>query len=251
LKVILKIQNLSGTTEYKIENLQSISFGRNEKANIKIPDELMSGLHLNFDLNFPRLKVTDLNSKNGTYLNDIKIEQSDVFIGDEIKLGNTKITIAKEKMTQEEVAGLSFKGTTIERNHQELKLDYSRLNTINTGHGTIEPRTNQGMQERKKNKGNLKLTKHEIKLQNKVKSTLASGLDTLMLLFSFGAPLVLFNIILLKTNLHLGSMKIVILFLSSLASTGIFYWFNFKQLKFTIGEKFTGLEDIYEDQELD
>lgn len=258
LNVILKIQNHTGVNEYKLENLQTVSFGRSSKADLKIPDELLSGVHLKLHLNFPRLLITDLESKNGTYLNGIRIEQSDVFVGDEIRVGGTKITIAGDKMEKLALNALTFPGALNERAHHELRPDFTGVREINQVQKKSQRRNPQSLSSfekeiliRKRANSKIRLTKHEIKLADKTKSTFASSIDTLLILISFATPLMIINLFMMNDYISLGRYKLPTLFMSTFLTSGFFCWFNFKWLKFTLGEKIAGVEKVYRNQDLD
>lgn len=257
LNVILKIQNHNGINEYKLENLQTISFGRSSKSDFKIPDELLSGVHFKISLNFPRLLITDLDSKNGTYLNGIRIEHSDVFVGDEIKVGGTKITIAAEKMEKLAINALTFPGALNERAHHELRPDFTGAREINQVQKKSNKRNPESLSSfekeillRKRANSHIRLTKHEIKLADKAKTTFASSIDTILILISFATPLAVINLLLINDSLNLVDYKLPILFVSTFITSGIFFWINYKWLKFTVGEKLAGVEKVYKDQDL-
>ncbi len=257
MKVILKIQNQTSSSEYKLENLKTVTFGRSSKSDVKIPDELLSGTHLKLQLNFPRFIVTDLDSKNGTYLNGIRIEQSEIFVGDEIKAGSTKITIASEKMEKIALSALTFPGANNERAHHELRPDFTGAREMNQIHKKSKRRNPQSLSSfekeiflRKRANSKIKLTKHEIKLAEKLKSNFASALDTLLMLVSFLLPLIFANYMMIRFSIILGPLKLPILFVTSLIFCGLFYLINFKWLKFSLGEKFAGIEKVYLNQEI-
>ncbi len=256
MKVILKIQNHTGSSEFKLENLKSVTIGRTAKSDLKIPDEHLSGMHLKLELNLPRLMITDLESKNGTYLNGIRIEQSDMFVGDELKIGSTKITIAAEKMEKSTLNALTFSGSSNDRAAHELKLDFTGARDMNHGQKKSQTRNPQSLTAlekelilRKRGSSKIKLTKHEIKLADKLKSSLASGVDTLFMVMSFIVPLILINYLFVSLSLRLGNLKMPILFITSLLFCGLFYLINFKWLKFSLGEKFAGIEKKYDGQD--
>jgi hypothetical protein len=103
---------------------------------------------------------------------------------------------------------------------------------------------------RKRANSKIKLTKHEIKLAEKLKSNFASALDTLLMLVSFLLPLVFANYMMIRFSIILGPLKLPILFVTSLIFCGLFYLINFKWLKFSLGEKFAGIEKVYLNQEI-
>ncbi len=71
-----------------------IVLGRNEEADIQIDDERVSRKHLRFSLikthkGEARVKVADLNSKNGIFVNGVRAYEQELRSGDKIKLGDT------------------------------------------------------------------------------------------------------------------------------------------------------------------
>lgn len=83
---------------------ESFVIGRSRKSDLKINDAEMSGTHCSLKLSGGRAFVTDLESTNGTCVNNKKINQSPLYIDDIIKIGHTTIYLFKKKMTPEEQA---------------------------------------------------------------------------------------------------------------------------------------------------
>ena len=257
MKVIFKIQTNNNVMELPLENLSTVILGRSSRSDFKIPDELMSSKHLKIFLRPPKLHITDLDSKNGTYLNGIRIESSDVFLGDEIKIGSTKISITAEKMDPNSRDALIFPGPSIDRAHHELRPDFTGARDFNKGQVKRAPgkfhssSVDKEVSLRKKAQSNIQLSKQEIKLRNKMRSSLSSMFDFILIIFSISFPLILTNILVMNSVVDLGRQKIPFIFLTEGIFVGVIWWLNFKRLKFTLGEKVAGIQQLYKDQHLD
>jgi serine/threonine-protein kinase len=72
--------------------------GRASRAHFRLPakDEFFSRLHFMVEVNPPLCRLTDLGSKNGTYVNGRKAAGADLKDGDLIKAGTTVLRVAIE-----------------------------------------------------------------------------------------------------------------------------------------------------------
>lgn len=257
MKVFLRIQTHDSNKDVQIEANTSISLGRSQKCTYKIPDDLLSGQHLEIRLIPPKLQIYDLDSKNGSYLNGIRIEHADFFIGDMIRIGNTKIFILKEKCDAQAVYSLKFPGSTKERAEHELQIDYEGVNDYFTPEGLrkkVRPALksrdlkNQ-LKLRRDAQTSIRVSKHEIKQIEQTKSSLASMIDTLFLIVSLIIPLLLVNFLLISSApVNLVKYRAHIIILIEILSGFLAYYINFRFLKFSIGEKIAGIQDFYENQ---
>lgn len=255
MKVILKLQTNSIQSEIPIEVYKSIILGRGNLSNHIIDDALMSGTHCKIILSPSKLEIIDLESKNGTYLNGLRIEQSEIFLGDEIRVGGTKITIMSEKMDPGSVHTLTFPGASRDRQSHGLQLDFTGARMLNQGqinssNPEAKPTTssNKELEVRKKIKSNIKLSKHEIRIRNKNRASMASMLDVFFTIFSIAIPLGLTKLIILISPALIQQNRLAVMFASVVSCFSFFYFFNFKILKFTCGEKLTGIEKLYHKQ---
>lgn len=127
MKLVLKVQTGSSVAELEMKMKDVVILGRGTNASHKLADSKLSNAHCRLVLMTDKLMVYDLGSKNGTTVNGIKIETAEVYIGDEIKIGETKITIHTVRMDKETVAALTFKGNPLDRNGKNLRLDYTAV----------------------------------------------------------------------------------------------------------------------------
>jgi serine/threonine-protein kinase len=72
--------------------------GRSPRAHFRLPakDEYFSRLHFMVEVNPPQCRLTDMGSKNGTYVNGRKTASADLKDGDVIKAGTTVLRVAIE-----------------------------------------------------------------------------------------------------------------------------------------------------------
>jgi pSer/pThr/pTyr-binding forkhead associated (FHA) protein len=106
MAIILIIKTEDGqVTELPI--LDKMRIGRSSSSDYKITDSKMSGLHCSFEINSKgELLFKDLESTNGSFLNNSKITQTLVKINDIIKIGNTTIKIDATKLNPRERTAL-------------------------------------------------------------------------------------------------------------------------------------------------
>ncbi len=118
--------------QFIFDSRTSCIVGRSTDCNLQLPDDeehrTISRYHCLLDINPPAIRVRDFGSKNGTYVNKKKIGQRqtnqtpeegaklefpeyDLQDGDEIKLGNTVLTIGIEIDLQEINIPNFFPGT--------------------------------------------------------------------------------------------------------------------------------------------
>jgi len=77
--------------------------GRSEKCDLTLDDEKSSSKHCSVFIDHKRTYIKDHESKNGTYVNDQKIDEpTRVFIKDKVLVGATKLRLISEEMTPKE-----------------------------------------------------------------------------------------------------------------------------------------------------
>jgi hypothetical protein len=72
--------------------------GRSKKAHFRLPskDMLVSRFHFMVEVNPPCCRLSDMDSRNGTYVNGRKVKEADLKNGDQINAGRTTILVSVE-----------------------------------------------------------------------------------------------------------------------------------------------------------
>jgi len=254
MKLIIEFSHNDQIMTHELSLQMRTTVGRSSKNVIQLQDEKISSVHCQFILTKNGLEIRDLSSKNGIYLNGIRIESSEIFVGDEIRLGQTNCKIDESLSDPDAIDLLTFPGRTKERIAFELRADFTGARTQNQMNfkrnelpNSILPPLSleKEIAIRKKAKSPIKISKASIHESNKGLSIVAKSVDYLCLFLSLLLPFYMTSSISAKLSYeHLRITTIVIVFLS----IGNFYMYNFKRRKFTIGEALSGIQKKYEAQ---
>ncbi len=114
-------------TELPITSKTTI--GRSSASDLKVSDGKMSGVHCAFELT-PRgeLLFTDLESTNGSYINNSKVHKSLMRLNDIVRVGNTLIKVDERKLTTPERLQLGSSNLSGKKDQKTLpNLDHLKL----------------------------------------------------------------------------------------------------------------------------
>jgi pSer/pThr/pTyr-binding forkhead associated (FHA) protein len=102
MAIVLIIQDGDNSSRIKLTS-RPIIVGRSSKCDIKINDDMCSGKHCAFKLNANfKVLAKDLESTNGTYLNDGKIMDTHLMLDDVLKIGSCEIFIDRSELSPKE-----------------------------------------------------------------------------------------------------------------------------------------------------
>lgn len=254
MKITLKVTFKNKTEEVVLAQDQILVFGRSSSADVKLDDGKISGKHCQLLLNKDKLEVVDLDSKNGIFLNGIRIEQSEIFLGDEVRLGDTIIAIEEKSADKEASAILTFAGEdNKDQEKNDLRLDFTGARIANqvasrTEHGRVKVKNNfyKEVELRRRVKSRIKLSKQEIRKRNSGAALFATLVDALILILIVAIPLFLVSY---TVPLEMKKSKRLLVFLVIEGfAIPTYFLKNFKSSKFTFGEKFSGIEELYNKQ---
>lgn len=253
MKVIFKINSLGKVQELSLDENGMVILGRSSQCDLAIDDEKVSARHCRLYLKSDCLEIFDLESKNGTYLNGIRIENSEVFVGDEVKMGDSTLSLADNKMSQDSVDALTFPGPFKERISYELKADFTGARIQNQMHYKLtrgisvdESSHEKEIAVRKTIRSNIKLSMHEIRARNKILSLMSSFLDSILVFVAFCAPLMTMD---KSVPDDLSNSTKLLTTVCVMTATGVFFIIvNFKLTRFTIGERISGMKRLYQKQ---
>src|SRR2546421_6953022 len=71
----------------------AVTIGRSDHCDIAVKDSSMSGRHAEIRKSDGEIKVRDLGSANGIYLNGERVEEAELFDGDVLRLGQTPVRV--------------------------------------------------------------------------------------------------------------------------------------------------------------
>lgn len=254
MKLIIELSHNDKITTHELSLQVRTTVGRSSKNVIQLQDEKISSVHCQFILTKNGLEIRDLSSKNGIYLNGIRIESSEIFVGDEIRLGQTNCKINETLSDTDAIDLLTFPGRTKDRIAFELRADFTGARTQNQMNfrknqlpNSILPPLSLANEIaiRKKRKVRSKYRRHSIHENNKGLSFVAKSVDYLCLFLSLLLPFYMTSSI--STQLSYEQLLIITIVIE-LLSIGNFYLYNFKRRKFTIGEALSGIQKKYEAQ---
>lgn len=258
MKIFFRLQTGQIVSEFSIDANRPTTFGRSSNCDHKVTDELISAKHFKLHFRPPKLEVIDLDSKNGTYLNGIRIDRSEMFLGDEVRAGSTRIKIIAENMDPDSIKMVTFPGSDRDRVEAGLKLDFSgtyqlaqnKKEEAKLNLKTPKPKSSveREIEDRKQN-SRILISKHEIKARNRAQASIASTLDVVLMILAIGFPLFLTNLILVFSPEIFKSNRLLVMLISEVIFVGSYYTLNFKVLKFTLGEKLAGIQTLYENQD--
>lgn len=104
-----------------------MAIGREAPAQIRVPDHRISRRHLELSVRDGRWVATDLSSKNGTFINQERVEEFEIPEDEELvaHLGNPVAGIAVTFSTRD--AGVVYAGAQVAARRRELKLSQRGL----------------------------------------------------------------------------------------------------------------------------
>jgi pSer/pThr/pTyr-binding forkhead associated (FHA) protein len=104
LKIYASVVDTKGKKQTFALREKPIIIGRSSKAHITISDDLTSGAHCHINILDNCVFVTDINSKNGIFLNEIKVSKQRIYLDDKVSLGNTVLYLDPKKMDKEAIS---------------------------------------------------------------------------------------------------------------------------------------------------
>jgi len=75
------------------------TLGRAPRADFVVEAALVSRLHCRLTASDTAIDVVDLDSTNGTYINDQRIRNGTLATGDRLKIGRVEMTIERQDLT--------------------------------------------------------------------------------------------------------------------------------------------------------
>lgn len=96
----------------RVEPDRPVSIGRVAGNDIVLPAKVVSRRHARVEYRDPDFYVVDLGSSNGTFVNDVRVKESAVQSGDEVRVGSFTI-FCRDTASSSELSGAMDGGATI------------------------------------------------------------------------------------------------------------------------------------------
>jgi pSer/pThr/pTyr-binding forkhead associated (FHA) protein len=94
--MFLEFTNSDGKRhEINLDGRSSITFGRTQESDVCIPENRISRIHAEIKLWDSDYVIKDLNSRNGLFVNGIKVLVAVLKAGDVIRIGSHEFTLSK------------------------------------------------------------------------------------------------------------------------------------------------------------
>lgn len=71
------------------------TIGRAARADLIVDKALVSRLHCRLEAGADTLDVIDLESTNGTYVNDARVERATLTVGDRLRIGRMELAVGR------------------------------------------------------------------------------------------------------------------------------------------------------------
>lgn len=124
------VQKSGNPKKFKLSDNEYVILGRSAKASqVKLDDDLCSSRHCKISLKSGSIIVEDLESKNGVYLNGVRILKQKLYINDKVKFGHTTIYINPKRMDDASVEKCTYRGQTEIRGVGNLTLELDGIKT--------------------------------------------------------------------------------------------------------------------------
>lgn len=174
-----------GSKKFKLNEGEYVIIGRSPNlSQVQLDDSQCSSKHCKITMNNNTVYVEDLDSKNGIYLNGVRVIKQTLYIGDKLKIGNNLMYIHEGKLGDLDRAHLTYEGGS-SRKSRDLTLEVDTPNLI---HRDLGPK---GTSEPKLPGRNRDLSEHFNKNRNVSKTRMAL-FEILAFLIDMSISLILF-----------------------------------------------------------
>jgi pSer/pThr/pTyr-binding forkhead associated (FHA) protein len=249
VKIFVSVIDTKGKKSTFALRQKPIVIGRSTKDHVTVADDLASSIHCSIYVKDRQVFVEDQQSKNGLYLNGIKVFKQRIYIDDKVKIGNSFLSFEKDRMELPMIKLLTAKesGNRIP-GEARLELETSRLESQTRK--VLKDKLYEGVEDTHKK---LNLTPMQERLLS-IRERIAGLIDFILALIMIPIPFVSFYqydlknfnkmFILDKNQVNwdsLGSVTGLVLLGSSFVLFVIFHTINRKKLQSSLGEKILGL----------
>ncbi len=110
--------------KFKLRNNEFVILGRDtNKCQVPLSDDTSSSKHCKISIIDHEVFVEDLDSKNGVFLNGVRVLKQRFYINDKIKFGKTTIYLNPKRMDQESIKVCTYGDGTKQRNLNDFTFE--------------------------------------------------------------------------------------------------------------------------------
>ncbi len=91
----LRSGETDGAVTFRLSTGAIKTVGRAPRADFILDVALVSRLHCRLTAGDETLEVVDLQSTNGTFVNDARVERADLKLGDRLRVGRVELTVGR------------------------------------------------------------------------------------------------------------------------------------------------------------
>ncbi len=99
---LVVVEGPAAGTEVVVDRGEMV-IGRNAGADLSLPDDALSGVHATIELGLAGMRIRDLGSTNGTFVNGSQVQATDLKNGDRITLGEHTLQYQQAERTASDV----------------------------------------------------------------------------------------------------------------------------------------------------
>lgn len=111
------VQPIGKPKKFKLQDGEYVIIGRDRNiCQVPLADDMCSTKHAKVSYHNHCVYIEDMGSKNGIYLNGVKVVKQRVYKDDKIKMGDSVMYINPDKLSEEELSYLTYQGQTSRQN---------------------------------------------------------------------------------------------------------------------------------------
>lgn len=255
MKVVLRAQTSDEEILFEVGAMK-ITVGRHSSNIVRIKDRLCSHNHCVFWIAGKKLFIEDQKSKNGTFVNGVRIQRNQVFIQDKVTIGDCVITVSSTHNTPDIIKTLDFPGSFEDRTtigislQTSSRIDLIRLNPRTALEGDKQVFGKRITQKIIRPRGYSEIRVDVNKWHQSWRHWLAVIIDVSCLISAFSLPFVVLLWLDNTLDEYTSLVDIITSPNLSMASLGsLLLGFSFRHLNVhfargTIGERLTRLSEV-------
>ncbi|MEE2670418.1 MAG: FHA domain-containing protein [Bdellovibrionota bacterium] len=172
--------------KFRLTNEEYVVIGRSKTmCQVFIEDSICSSTHAKVSVINNAIFIEDLNSKNGVFLNGVKIIKQRIYVDDKVRFGNSILFINHSRMDQESISYATYTGKGSREGNLTLELDQvkSSPQAIKAIHRMTQPKPSDSAPQEKRRVSVTNKTKTVLVSQAQIKNAMLCDIFAAVLVF--------------------------------------------------------------------